>query len=394
MKTNLKANSVFIHRAITLVALVAIITFTSTRLRADSGSCRGSNFTVPFTDIAGSIFFCSIAEAYYSGLTNGTTPTTYSPTAPVPRDQMAAFITRTLDQSLRRGSERAAMEQWWMPQSILASAQTNVGFLPKMVKWDGADLWVANSGSDTVSRVRASDGKLLETWTGATDAEAVLVARGRIYVGGSNKLYALDPKQPAGNVSILGHFLAGINGLACDGIRVWAASENGIVSIFDPNTSIIVPVYTGFDNLSGPIFDGSNIWVTDFNAGKLLKLDSNGAVIQNVPIGGGAGFPIFDGTNIWVPNPIDNSVSVVRAASGQVLATQTGNGLNAPLRAAFDGERILITNYSDGVSLWKATDLTPLGSVSTGPDSFPEGACSDGRYFWITLSNTSKLARL
>ena len=61
--------------------------------------------------------------------------------------------------------------------------------------------------------------------------------------------------------------------------------------------------------------------------------------------------------------------------------------------AAFDGQRILVTNGVSTVSLWKAADFTPLGSVSTGPGTSPFGACSDGVNFWITLRNTGQLAR-
>jgi hypothetical protein len=72
----------------------------------------------------------------------------------------------------------------------------------------------------------------------------------------------------------------------------------------------------------------------------------------------------------------------------------TGNGLNFPRAAAFDGQRVLVTNFAgDSVSLWKAADLTPLGSFATGSSTGPQGACSDGVNFWITLNATSKLAR-
>ena len=77
--------------------------------------------TLPFTDVMGNIFFCQIAEAYFSGLTNGTTPTTYSPSDPVLRDQMAAFVTRTQDSALRRGSRRAALGQWALPSALSAT---------------------------------------------------------------------------------------------------------------------------------------------------------------------------------------------------------------------------------------------------------------------------------
>ena len=70
------------------------------------------------------------------------------------------------------------------------------------------------------------------------------------------------------------------------------------------------------------------------------------------------------------------------------------NGLNDPFTAAFDGERILVTNFAgNSVSLWKAADLTPLGTFPTGTSTQPFGACSDGLNFWITLSGSDKLAR-
>lgn len=147
--------------------LMITMTVASSRLKADSGVCSGATVNLPFTDVMGNPFFCQIAAAFFSGISNGTSATTYTPNAPVTRDQMAAFTTRTLDQSLRRGSRRVALNQWWTPQGDLAQGSTTVGNNPVNVQSDGADLWVVNNGSGTISRVRASDGKLLETWTGA-----------------------------------------------------------------------------------------------------------------------------------------------------------------------------------------------------------------------------------
>jgi hypothetical protein len=98
-----------------------------------------------------------------------------------------------------------------------------------------------------------------------------------------------------------------------------------------------------------------------------------------------------------VPNFNDDTVTVIRASTGVVLATLTGNGLNGPSQAAFDGERILVVNKDgNSVSLWKASDLSPLGHFSTGTtggSSSPAAVCSDGLNFWITLSGHDKLAR-
>jgi hypothetical protein len=304
---------------------------------------------------------------------------------------------------LLRGSRRAALDQFWTTQNDTVLGLTTIGTLPKLLKSDGADIWVANNANasgNTVSRVRASDGKLLETWTGAGSAFGVLVATGKVFVTGSmsGNLYRIDPSQAAGAVTTVASTLGGGPiGIAFDGARVWTANAGGSVSIVTPGATIpwtVTTVTTGFSSPAGALYDGANIWVTDNTAGTLLKLDSAGAILQTVTVGSAPGWPVFDGTSIWVPNDGSNSVSVVRASSGAVLQTLTGNGLNGPFAAAFDGGRVLITDRSgSSVSLWKAADLTALGSFATGSSTLPYGACSDGVNFWIALEGTGKLAR-
>src|SRR6516165_6319957 len=82
-------------RSSLLAGLVIGLAVVSSRLQADTSTCGGVTTTLPFTDVMSSPFFCQIAEAFFSGLTNGTSATTYSPSANVTRDQMAVFITRT-----------------------------------------------------------------------------------------------------------------------------------------------------------------------------------------------------------------------------------------------------------------------------------------------------------
>jgi hypothetical protein len=383
------------RRTVITLVIASVLTLSgASLLRADNGTCSGVNITLPFLDVAGNGFFCQIAAAYFSGLTNGTSPTTYSPNDNVTREQMAAFVTRTLDQSLKRGSQRAVAGQWWTPQALTASAMTEIGDTPQLAASDGTDIWVANWSSDTVSRVRASDGSLIGTWTGANDARGVLVAAGRVFVTGSTwpegKLYQIDPTQPPGAVTTLTSVLgAGAHGIAYDGSRIWTANGHANGSSVSRVTlnPVSVTTFTGFSSARGILYDGANIWVTNTVDDTLLKLDSNGNILQTVALGNVPYNPVFDGANIWVPNRDANSVSVVRAATGAVLATLTGNGLNRPRQAAFDGERILVTNYNGhSVSLWKAADLTPLGSFTIGPNLVPEGACSDGLNFWVTAA--------
>ena len=62
----------------------------------------------PFTDVAADSFCPFVLEIFYLAITTGTTPTTYDPTSNVNRLQMAAFLSRSVDGVLRRGSRRVA----------------------------------------------------------------------------------------------------------------------------------------------------------------------------------------------------------------------------------------------------------------------------------------------
>src|SRR6266571_6412793 len=106
----------------------------------------------PFTDTANDAFCGFVLEVYYLGITTGTSPTTYDPNSSVTRLQMAAFLSRTVDRVLLRGSRRAALDQFWTPQNDTILGLTTVGNIPLLVRSDGADLWVVNSSDNSVSR--------------------------------------------------------------------------------------------------------------------------------------------------------------------------------------------------------------------------------------------------
>ncbi len=365
------------------------------------GGAAGAVFGVcgPFTDVSDSSFCPFVLEIFTLGITTGTTPTTYGPADNVSRLQMAAFLSRSVDGVVKRVNRRAAMNQYWTPQGGANLGITTVGISALFTVFDGADVWI--TGSSSVARVRASDGKLLETWTGADGSSHVLSAMGRIFVTGANgpgDLYRIDPGKPAGVVTTVASNLGnGPNGITFDGSRLWTADFQGSVSIVTPGSGIpfsVTIVASGFSQPQGILYDGANVWVADAGPGTLLKLDGAGAVLQTVTVGSTPNGPVFDGANIWVPNFSSSSVSIVRASNGAVLATLTGNGLNGPTEASFDGQRVLVTDQSsNSVSLWKAADLTPLGTFSTGATTQPTGVCSDGLNFWITLQQAHSLAR-
>jgi hypothetical protein len=368
--------------------------------------CGGVDYPFPYTDVSGvGAAFCpGIMEAYVTGISKGTTPTTFSPNNTVTRVQMTTFLQRSLDQGLARTSRRAALNQWWAPQNTNAMQSILLGGHPRLCAADGENIWIASPGIvEAVFQVHASTGNVVNLWTIQGSVFGVVVAAGKVFVAGDSTpggLFVIDPSQapsgiPLNSVATLGNQPTGI---AFDGTNIWTANFGGSVSIITPQSPYTVTtVTTGFNGPTGILYDGAHIWVTDHSAGTLLKLGPTGTVIQTVTVGVGPQFPVFDGVNIWVPNEGDNSISVVQASSGNVIATITAdasNQLNNPLAASFDGERILVTNTSGNtVTLFKAADLSFIANVMTGSATNPYGACNDGINFWVTLQNTFGLLR-
>jgi len=59
---------------------------------------------------------------------------------------------------------------------------------------------------------------------------------------------------------------------------------------------------------------------------------------------------------------------------------------------AFDGLRMLVTNKNgNSVSLFQATDQTPLGSISLSQAMAPSQAASDGINFFVIGSGNAQL---
>ncbi len=140
------------------------------------------------------------------------------------------------------------------------------------------------------------------------------------------------------------------------------------------------------------------MWVTDHGAGTLLPVAPDGTIGTAVTVGAGPEQPVFDGENIWVPNSSDDSITVVQASSGKVVATITSDGINklsGPEQASFDGERVLVTNHgNNSITLFKAADLSVITNVALNIGAAPYGVCSDGSHFWITFNSTLFLLQL
>jgi DNA-binding beta-propeller fold protein YncE len=193
---------------------------------------------------------------------------------------------------------KVALLKWY--NANVVPTEFPAGPNPVGVAFDGANIWIANYGASTVTKLRASDGQPLGSFHSGNAAAGVTFDGADIWVTNStdntvSKLRASDGK-------LLGTF-------PLPGVVPWWMT-----------------------------FDGANIWVPSSNAngnGWVTKLRaSDGKNLGNFQVGGSPLAAAFDGANVWVTNSGSNTVMKLRASDGTVLGTFAAG---QPFGICFDG---------------------------------------------------------
>jgi DNA-binding beta-propeller fold protein YncE len=89
------------------------------------------------------------------------------------------------------------------------------------VAFDGENIWTANDGDGTVSKLRASDGKALGTFKIPCCPYGIAFDGAKLWVTTDPGLFALS----AADGKVVGEFPAGpgSTGVAFDGANIWVA---------------------------------------------------------------------------------------------------------------------------------------------------------------------------
>lgn len=126
-------------------------------------------------------------------------------------------------------------------------------------------------------------------------------------------------------------------GLAVDPARqrLYVANfGSNSVSVVDTNTNTILQTITGLTTANGLAYDSTHnlIWVTNYDLDQLTPIQANDqatgfTLLSPISMGEGPWGVAFDPINnlVYVANSLDNSVSVVDAASRSLVATLTGS---------------------------------------------------------------------
>jgi uncharacterized protein (TIGR03437 family) len=232
-----------------------------------------------------------------------------------------------------------------------------VGTHPVALAFDGTNIWVANNGSGSVTKLRASDGTILGTFSAGVSPNALVFDGSHIWVANSGTGFVTELRASDG--AILGTFLAVVTSAAA------------------------------------LAFDGSSVWVTDAGPGLVTSFvtklrASNGTLLGTFPVGVKPFGEVFDGVSIWVANTWSNTVTKLRASDGANMGTFAAGGF--PNALAFDRHNIWAADLSGTVTELQASNGATLGSFLVGNN--PEGVAFDGLNIWVANSGSNNVTKL
>jgi len=289
--------------------------------------------------------------------------------------------------------EQIALLQWF---PAYQSASFATGSNPDGLAFDGSNLWVANYGSGSVTKMQASTGQILGTYLEVSAGPSALAFDGaNMWVTCSKTNIVSKLRASDGGCSGTCTIAVGTepNGIAFDGTNIWVSNvgSNNVTKVL-ASTGAVVNTYPVGGRPQGIAFDGTNIWVANENDGTVSKLlASSGTLLATVTVGSGPFGIAFDGTNIWVANYYSNSVTKIVAATATVVGTY-GVGAN-PYGVAFDGTNIWVSNAGSGtVSKLQPSTGGLLGTFTVG--SVPYGLAFDGADIWVANWSSGTVSKL
>src|SRR6185437_9202581 len=207
---------------------------------------------------------------------------------------------------------------------------------PEALATDGAHVFVANAGNNSVTEVDASNGSLVRVLS--------------------------DP----------GYGFSNPSAMAFDGTHLWVANADGNsvteINASDGSLARIVedPSYA-FSQPSALLTEGGQLWVANRRGNSVTEINTNDASLVRTVQGPsyafeGPGALAFDGSDIWVANGSGNTVTELSATDG-TLIRNVSDGIENPQSLAYDGRHLWVGDggFSSDIAEINASDGTSAG---------------------------------
>jgi YVTN family beta-propeller protein len=184
--------------------------------------------------------------------------------------------------------------------------------------------------------------------------------------------------------------------ISSDGRHVWVANYNAktITKINCSTMTVVgVPISVTYSP-RGISSDGTYVWVANYTNHNVTQINcSDNAVVRYIPVGR---FPLgisSDGTNVWVANSSGNSVTQISCSTGTVVRPSITVG-TSPGAISSDGTYVWVANIDSNnvtqISCSTGTVVRPSISVGTNP----QGVSSDGINVWVANLFTENVTQI
>lgn len=268
-----------------------------------------------------------------------------------------------------------------------------VGIGPSDICFDGANLWVTNFSSNSMTKITAQTGAVAQTVTVGTSPFGCCYDGTNVWTANYGTLTVSKVVASSGTVTNYTIGSHAVNSVTFDGQYIWATSPgaSSIIKLDPTSGGVLQTVTVGFGAYDS-CFDGKNLWVTNSAVNNVTKiLASNGSVVGTYAVGQTPYSICFDGAYVWVANNLDSTISKILASNGSVVGTYA-TGTN-PTSICFDGTNIWVTSTGDNKT---TKHLASTGAIITSivVGTNPGAVCFDGANMWVANASSSTIEML
>ena len=214
----------------------------------------------------------------------------------------------------------------------------------------------------------------------------------------SASLSAAVPIEPTGAVAVSRPFA-----IATDGSALWVLAEQGRVSRIDPSavtvtaTADLTPAGHAYQSIAA---GAAAVWVTDRDAGTVIRLDPTTlAIVSTIAVGSAPKGILATASGIWVALTAGGAVVRIDPATNTVVATTPVGqaGPSGPNWLA-DGFGSIWVGVPNTQSVYRIDDATGsiVATIAIPPAVVPCGGLAVGLVeVWVTsCDNETSLARI
>jgi len=270
-----------------------------------------------------------------------------------------------------------------------------VGVRPGPIAFDSGSLWIANLDDQTISRVDPTSLRTLANISVSAPPAGLAASADGVWVVEPNanpaqasvSVSRIDPEfNTPGVTRQIGNLVPDAPGaIAPQGHSVWVAPSNGLLTRLNAATGSVQgqPVDPNSSPSGIAIGEGA-VWVSDTDAGNVIRVDPTG-LVKAIPVGNGPAAIAAGAGGVWVVDSLNETVVRIDPDTSSVAAIIPVG--RSPAGVAVGGGSVWVANSGDG-TVTRINPITDKPATITVGGSPQALTVANGRV-WVTIDARS-----